>query len=75
MSNNQIWTKSLEKEQYQVKHVKQPNMNKVSQEGDEIPSQTCQTTKYEGEMHALPGYLSLPMSDLPKKEETLCATF
>ena len=39
--------------------VKQPNMNKVSQEGDEIPSQTCQTTKYEGGMHALPRYLSL----------------
>ena len=60
---------------YRVKHVKQPNMNKVSQEGDEITSETCQTTKYEGGMHALPRYLSLPMSHLPKKEETLRATF
>ena len=50
-------------------------MNKVSQEGDEITSETCQTTKYEGGMHALPRYLSLPMSHLPKKEETLRATF
>ena len=42
---------------YQVKHVKQPNMKKkVAQEGDEILSQTCQTTKYEGGMHALPRY-------------------